>query len=77
MAIAFGYTASAIVNFPFAGLSCIIILSNKQQADVRISADVGMNADIPLLSSDPLQDIRNTRVIRMVMHGGKIVNAKP
>lgn len=36
-----------------------------------------MNAVIPLLSSDLLQDIRNTRVIRMVMHGGKIVNAKP
>ena len=40
------------------------------------SLDVGMNADILLLGSNPLEDIRSTRDIRMVMLGGEIVNAK-
>lgn len=39
------------------------------------SLDVGKNADIVLLGSNPLDNIRNTRDIRMVMLGGKIVKA--
>lgn len=40
------------------------------------SLDVGMDADILLLGSSPLEDIRNTRDIRMVMLRGEIVSAK-
>ena len=34
---------------------------------------VGMNADLLLLSADPLADIRNTRAIRTVIQGGRVV----
>lgn len=39
------------------------------------SLDVGMDADIVLLGANPLDNIRNTRDIRMVMLSGKIIKA--
>jgi imidazolonepropionase-like amidohydrolase len=37
----------------------------------------GMNADLVLLSADPLADIRNTRAIRAVIQDGRVVRHLP
>jgi len=36
------------------------------------SVDVGKLADMVILTADPTQDIRNTRTIELVIHGGHI-----
>jgi imidazolonepropionase-like amidohydrolase len=39
--------------------------------------EAGRRADLVLLSADPRTDIRNTRSIRWVMQGGKLVSKEP
>ena len=67
-----------------AGIPNASILEMMSRTNARVlgmedrigSLDTGMDADILLLGSNPLEDIRNTRDIRMVMLGGQIVSAK-
>lgn len=66
-----------------AGIPNVAILEMVSKTNAKVlgmedhigSLDVGMNADIVLLGSNPLDNIRNTRDIQMVMLGGKIVKA--
>jgi len=43
-----------------------------QQSETLGSIEVGKQADLVVLSADPLKDIRNTRKIDFVVHGGQV-----
>ncbi len=45
-----------------------------QQSDTLGSLEVGKQADLVVLSADPTKDIRNTRKIEFVVHGGQVCN---
>ena len=43
-----------------------------KQADEPGRVEPGLHADLVLLRADPLTDIRHTRRIEMVIHGGHV-----
>ncbi|TWU12561.1 Enamidase [Symmachiella macrocystis] len=59
---------------PAAALSSATLNNARivQQSDMLGSIEVGKQADLVVLSADPLQDIRNTRKIVLVVHGGQV-----
>lgn len=44
------------------------------QADIFGTIEPGKRADLLVLSSDPLTDIRNTRTVKVVIHDGRVVD---
>jgi imidazolonepropionase-like amidohydrolase len=44
------------------------------KSETQGTIEAGKNADLLLLDSDPLEDVRNTRRIRAVILGGRLLD---